>query len=1041
MARLFYLKPRTMLLVILFTLVHMAIATSQDEYHITHFTSMEGLPQNSVRGLAFDQHGFLWLATEGGIARFDGRSFRVYNSADHPGLKNQRFTEALACGDSSILFIDLLKGMYLLSGNQFTTILHASTPNQLLIRIKGNPPDPNYLIRDTIFYAETQRARAVAQEIITILPDKEKNIYLVSHRILEEDAQHKQSKIIRAHLAPKEKVAMLNGQLLLLTANGKIQCLEKNTRIFEDCILTDEQGRTCALPEGNIKIFNSYPFNNVFLIGGQRLYRIDPTGDHHRYTLHTVLNQLPENCFVNEIAYRETDQVLVLGTDSRGVFIYRPKHFTTFIYQNHKAPLVNTYYAQCMLDPNTLLASNGLLIDPVTNTAKGKIEKSFNPYLLCKADDDHVYLMQGHQIYLYCISTGEERQLNLKEKFSTHFIEKIDGHIWLGTNVGIGILHEDTVQWMHRTPVREDIYGIQCISPDEEGNIWFGSYFQLYRLNEKTRQLDSFPALANADIRILKILRGNLYIGTNGSGYYIYHKGRFFHMPAGRKSELSHTHNFIDDAEGFLWIPTNHGLFKTHLDAIDGFLRDTTNTLDYYVYQQEDGIKSTEFNGGCSPPHLWLPDGRLSLPTIEGLAMFRPGDTPHFFTKDSILIESIEVDGELLQPGQELTIPPDHTSIRIYFAGAWWSNPSNQYVYFKLEGFHEQFRLGNVNQASFTVGHLKPGNYTFVLKRRIGFGPLDYIYSRQYLTVLKPWYLKTWAYFLYALGFFMTVWATSVVYTRSIRKRNIELQKKVDEQTAKLLSSNIQLEDNLKKLAASELNLRKNIRVRDRLISIITHDILTPLRFIGQIARLGSEEKPEDPGMAKRALLDVKNATYKLFHSTQNLLHWVSYQQDKFKTVSINSSPFAIVEQLMEDFQEMSKFQDNILVNEVPEDDVIISDPNVLSIILHNLLSNAIKYTQHGRITVRSGVEQNWYILEVNDTGRGMTEAQLEAIRKGTAMQGDTTLEDVTAGNGIGLTLVADLIRTLHGRWEIDSPEGKGVRIRIFLSLERPKSM
>ena len=1013
----------------------------QDSYHISHFTSRDGLPQNSVRGLVFDRHGFLWLATEGGIARFDGRTFRAYNELDHTGLKNQRFTEALACNDSSILFVDLLKGIYLLSGDQFSTLQKSNPPNQIIPRIKGNPPSPMYLMQDTIFAAEAAHVKKSSLEYIQILPGTENILYLVSNRIIEEDVQHMRSKVLLNHIAPSEKAAMLNGRLLLINSDGHLRSLNPTSRIFEDCRLTDDLGHPVDKSFIKLTIYNTYPFANVFLSDGLNLFRISPTGDPHHFILHTLLDKLPESCIVNEIAYREPDQMLVLGTDSRGVFIYHKKHFNTFTYHNPQVPVSNTYYAQCLLDSSSLLASNGIILDLATTTVKGIFPQTFNPYLLYRSAGDAMYYMRGFNIYKYSLSTGRTQPLKLKEQFGTHFIGKIDDRIWLGTTIGIGSLEADTMQWVYRKINKDEISGIQSISPDPEGNIWFGSYFQLYRMDVKTHHIDSFPAFVDADIRVLKTIRNHLYIGTNGSGYYIYHQGHFYHMPSGRKNELSHTHNFIEDKQGYLWIPTNHGLFKTHLDAIDAYLKDTTNTLDYYAYLEEDGIRSTEFNGGCSPPHLWLPDGRLSLPTIEGLVMFKPEETPHFFTTDSMLIESIEVDGVKLESGQQLSIPFDHTSIRIFFAGAWWSNPANQYVYYKLEGFHAQFRLGNINQASFTVGHLKPGNYTFVLKRRIGFGPLDYVYSRQYITVLKPWYLKNWAYFLYGFGFLFIVWATSVVYAHSIRLRNKELQKKVDEQTAKLLNSNIQLEENLQKLAASEINLRKNIKVRDRLISIITHDILTPLRFIGQIARLGSEDKPEDPGMARRALTDVQNATYKLFHSTQNLLHWVSYQQEKFKTISINCSPFAIVEQLMEDFKEMSRFQDNTLINEVHEDDVILADPNVLTIVLHNLLSNAIKYTQHGQITVRSGSDQNWYVLEVRDTGRGMTYPQLEAIRKGTATQGDTTLEDVTAGNGIGLTLVADLMRTLHGRWEIDSPEGGGTRVRIFLSIEPEQAL
>lgn len=321
------------------------------------------------------------------------------------------------------------------------------------------------------------------------------------------------------------------------------------------------------------------------------------------------------------------------------------------------------------------------------------------------------------------------------------------------------------------------------------------------------------------------------------------------------------------------------------------------------------------------------------------------------------------------------------------------------------------------------------------IRRRCGFGAEDFVYSKLHFTVEKPWYARGLVISLFILGLIMLTWGTSILYARSIRQRNILLRRKVDEQTKELLASNVRLEENVNKLAKTEIHLRKNIQVRDRLISIITHDILTPLRFIGQIARLGAEEKQTDAGLTRRALTDVQNAVHKLFHSTQNLLHWVTYHQEQFKTTTINCSPFALVEQLMEDFSEMSRFQGNTLRNEVPEDDVIITDPRILTIILHNLLSNSIKYTQNGVITVRSTIEHKWYLLEVSDTGRGMTPVQLEAVQTGMNMHGEISVEDVTAGNGIGLSLVADLVNALHARWEIDSREGSGVSVRIYIPI------
>src|ERR1043165_7845001 len=59
-------------------------------YFVRHFTDEDGLPQNSVKGIVPDKNGFLWLATENGLTRFDGNYFLNFNSDNVPGLKSSR---------------------------------------------------------------------------------------------------------------------------------------------------------------------------------------------------------------------------------------------------------------------------------------------------------------------------------------------------------------------------------------------------------------------------------------------------------------------------------------------------------------------------------------------------------------------------------------------------------------------------------------------------------------------------------------------------------------------------------------------------------------------------------------------------------------------------------------------------------------------------------------------------------------------------------------------------------------------------------------
>ncbi len=1008
----------------------------QDSYHINNYTSKQGLPQNSVRSLVFDTRGFLWMATEGGIVRFDGQNFRVINTNDHPPIKNQRFSHALALNDTSILFIDLLNGLYLLANDHFATLRQPDVKNPQMLRILGNPPDAQFLIQDSFYHEENKRGRMTSQMAINILPLPDHKVYLVSDRIVVVDLKKHTRQILQEKRNKGDKVALLDGELLKLDSTDQLHVLQPATGKFDKCTLVDESGNTWHGLTRDIRVYSQYPFEDVFVNDGEKLFRLLPTTDRKRYVMRTLLTSLPENCLIHAVAYRKSDDLLVLGTNSRGVFIYRKKNITTFLQEETLDKESNNYYAQCLLDTSSLLATNGMIIDLVTNKASGRFPIFFNSFALCRDKKNNIYLNQGLKNVRYNIDTKQTYQIKADDAFSTQACALLDSTIWLGTTKGIGYVQNDSVRWVYKTSVDKDNYSIKCITRDAGGNLWFGSYFQLYRLDARTHTVDSFPQFANADCRTLALIRGKVFIGTYGSGYFIYHDDHFSRMPNGRNNDLANTHAFVEDSNGYLWISTNSGLYKTHLDAVDAYLQDTTLFLDYYTYREEDGIRNTEFNGGCSPSYLWLPDGRLSLPTIEGLVMFNPDKTPHYFSRDTMVFDALEVDGIKYPCDKLLRISPNHANITVHFAGSWWNQPYNEYVSIKIEGLHEEYQLCTMGHHLFPIGHLKPGKYTIVIRRRSGFGSSDFVYSRLTFIVLTPWYAKPWAFILYGIGFIFSIWATSVTYSRSIRQRNIELQKKVDEQTAKLMNTNKQLEENLHKLEASELNLRKNIRVRDRLISIITHDILTPLRFIGQIARLGGEDKPGGDGLAKRALTDVQNAVHKLFHSTQNLLHWVTYQQEQFKTTSTNCSPFALVEQLMEDFSEMSRFQGNILVNEVPEDDVILTDPRILNIVLHNLLSNAIKYTKNGHVLVRSRTEENWYVLEVSDSGRGMTLTQLEGVRQGTTRQGDVSVEDISAGTGIGLSLVADLMQALHGRWEIDSPEGAGVRVRIFISLD-----
>lgn len=1000
----------------------------QVTYKMDVYTSREGLPQNSVRGLAFDCHGFLWLSTEGGVARFDGSRFKLVGTDTHPELEGQRFSRLEQLPDSSILFEDQFYRLFLWKENRFFES-HAYDPENPALAPELFPAGVGVfeaVQRNKLWAYWHKGLFPISRRYSFMHAPQGNTIVLLDHHTgVHRPVDYKIEGLFKV-------VAYPNRVLVLDWQKKQLLALDTLGARLVPCRVVDENRQPCSFPSDNLRMLPDYGSGQIFVFDGRSLFTLEPSGTTYTYVLKKLPVWIPENCAVYVVANRPEAGLIAVGTETQGLLIYRKQHFKSIRINSTKNVLKNAQYAQALLNDQTLLTSYGDLIDVASGKVGGRFPFPFNSYYLFSQPQKKLYFTERGNSFLLNLNNSQARPKALNRYTLFRCFAAYKDTIWVCTNKGLSFLDSDSLVYVYQ---RDFAYtkALKSMCHDDYGGVWFSNLDQLYRYDRGSGTLDSFPQLQGADVRAINCIRGNIYIGTYGRGYFVYRNGQISSMPLGAGKEFLHTHAFILDPKGFVWITTNRGLYRTHVDALEQHLQDNTRGIYFNAYLEEDGISSSEFNGGCYPTSLWLPGGRLSLPTMDGLVWFDPLAVPERFSRDTILLEGFQQDQNSYLLNKPILLPANHSTISIQFATPWWDQPYNRKIQYKLTGYHEAFRPVRDGQQQLSFDHLSPGTYTLVLQKRIGYRPEDVVETTLTFTVDAPWFLRPWAFVLYGLAFLLVLWLSSYLYAYSIRQSNISLQKKVDRQTRALQESNLHLAQNLRKLERSESELRTSVLARDRLISVLSHDILTPLRYISLIARMSAQDEQHDAHRARQSLLDVRNAAEKLFHSTQNVLNWVKYQQQGFKVSPSNCSPYALTEQLLNDFSEMARYQGNTLINEVPEDDVIRTDPQILSIVLHNLLSNAVKFTQNGRIWVRSGVENNHYVIEVADTGRGMTADQLLNVRQGTAAPSGES-----SGNGIGLSLVAELVQALDGHWDIESPGGVGVRVRMYLNLTVP---
>ncbi|MFZ4478116.1 MAG: two-component regulator propeller domain-containing protein, partial [Saprospiraceae bacterium] len=364
-------------------LAFLSALQAQPPLRMAQYTSKQGLPQNSVNSMAFDQHGFLWVATQGGIARFDGQHFRTIHNEDHTDLKNQRFSHVLRCNDTILLFIDASAGMYLLSNNRFNTIHQEGYPQQSIMQIKGSPPNPFLLSLDTFFRGQVLGNWPTTCSQIAIFPAYGNKVFVVTKQVKMLDVERKECQILPIEGVCGEEIACLNGQILRFDDRGQLSRLQTNNNTFEKCALIDEAGKPWTKPIVNASIYSQYPYDHVFITDDQKLYTLLPTNDRRQFMLSTILHELPEKCVINSVAYRQADATLVLGTDSRGLFVYQQQYYKTFTTENAIPPWNNVYYAQSLLDSKTLLISAGMEVDLPAFKFKGLFRHTINPFQMC----------------------------------------------------------------------------------------------------------------------------------------------------------------------------------------------------------------------------------------------------------------------------------------------------------------------------------------------------------------------------------------------------------------------------------------------------------------------------------------------------------------------------------------------------------------------------------------------------------------------------------------------------------------------------------
>ncbi|MFC3192872.1 response regulator [Marinicella sediminis] len=470
----------------------------------------------------------------------------------------------------------------------------------------------------------------------------------------------------------------------------------------------------------------------------------------------------------------------------------------------------------------------------------------------------------------------------------------------------------------------------------------------------------------------------------------------------------------IQDDFGRFWMSSDNGLYQLDLED-----------QRVHRYTESDGLQSNDFllissHKGAS--------GKLYFGGRHGLNAFNPEDISINETPPKVVLTEVSQLNKTIGLGQQtmggflleqpieqldfLELSHNDLDIGFEFAALDYAAPARNQFAYRLLGFNDDWQYVGADNRRANFTNLSPGNYTFEVKAANKDGVWNPEPRQLAITVYPaPWF-SPWAYAAYGLIILLSIWGFVHYKTIASRNRARELQTQVAERTQEVVRQ--------KQMVESLLDHKNEV------FANVTHEFKTPLSLIvgplDQLADLPVLDQHQDK------VSMIKRNAQRLLLMVGQILKLSEAEQDKEVIREVQAvQPVCLM--LFESFTPLAREKGIDLRLNNEHDVNVYATSECLEMVIGNLLSNAIKYTpQGGRVLISTEINKGHVSISVSDTGPGVSDQDKGRIfNRFVRLDGHQGVQ----GTGIGLAVVKEVTVANKGHAQVLDPVDGGAEFVV----------